>query len=86
MGVIGIIVATLVNLFLQSCAAVRHLGDRRAGVRWPHRLGDPANQGQLLRGRMTHGDRKAAIMGALSLYLGFINMFIVLLQLFGNRE
>ena len=29
---------------------------------------------------------KAAIMGALSLYLDFINMFMFLLQLFGNRE
>ncbi|HEX6000958.1 MAG TPA: Bax inhibitor-1 family protein, partial [Hyphomicrobiaceae bacterium] len=29
---------------------------------------------------------KGAIMGALSLYLDFINMFIMLLQLFGNRE
>ena len=29
---------------------------------------------------------KAAIMGALSLYLDFINMFMMLLQLFGNRE
>ena len=29
---------------------------------------------------------KSAIMGALSLYLDFINMFMFLLQLFGNRE
>ena len=29
---------------------------------------------------------KAAIMGALSLYLDFINMFMMLLQLFGNRN
>ena len=29
---------------------------------------------------------KGAIMGALSLYLDFINMFIMLLNLFGNRE
>ena len=28
----------------------------------------------------------AAIMGALSLYLSFINMFVLLLSLFGNRE
>jgi FtsH-binding integral membrane protein len=27
-----------------------------------------------------------AISGALSLYLNFINMFMMLLQLFGNRE
>ena len=29
---------------------------------------------------------KAAIMGALSLYINFINMFIMLLSLFGSRE
>jgi FtsH-binding integral membrane protein len=29
---------------------------------------------------------KTAILGALSLYLDFINMFTALLQLFGNRE
>jgi FtsH-binding integral membrane protein len=37
-----------------------------------------------------HGDQewlaKAGIMGALSLYLNFINMFMMLLSLFGNRE
>jgi FtsH-binding integral membrane protein len=29
---------------------------------------------------------RKAIMGALSLYLDFINMFLMLLRLFGNRE
>ena len=29
---------------------------------------------------------KAAIMGALNLYLDFINLFMFLLQFFGNRE
>ncbi len=29
---------------------------------------------------------KGAIMGALNLYLDFINMFVFMLQLFGNRE
>jgi FtsH-binding integral membrane protein len=29
---------------------------------------------------------KAAIMGALQLYLDFINMFVMLLSLFGNRN
>ena len=37
-----------------------------------------------------HGDQewlgKAAIMGSLSLYLNFINMFIMLLSIFGQRE
>jgi FtsH-binding integral membrane protein len=29
---------------------------------------------------------KLAVMGALTLYLDFINIFLMLLQLFGNRE
>jgi FtsH-binding integral membrane protein len=29
---------------------------------------------------------KASIMGALNLYLDFINMFVMMLQLFGSRE
>jgi hypothetical protein len=39
---------------------------------------------------MVRGDAvmmaKSAIMGAPSLYLDFINMFVMLLQLFGNRN
>ena len=68
-------------------AAVRHLGDRRAGVRGPHRLRHPAHQGQLLRGDANDATAmaKGAIMGALNLYLDFINMFVMLLQLFGRR-
>ena len=30
--------------------------------------------------------QKTAVMGALSLYLDFINLFLMLLRLFGNRE
>ncbi|MFC5355447.1 Bax inhibitor-1 family protein, partial [Azospirillum himalayense] len=32
------------------------------------------------------GNTKLAVMGALSLYLNFINLFQMLLQLMGNRE
>ena len=38
-----------------------------------------ASDGQVVMG-------KKAIMGALKLYLDFINLFIMLLHLFGNRE
>ena len=51
MGVIGIIVAGAgQHVPAVERAAVRHLGDRRAGVRGPHRLRHAADQGQLLRG------------------------------------
>jgi FtsH-binding integral membrane protein len=34
----------------------------------------------------TSEDRKEAIIGALSLYLDFINLFIMLLRIFGDRK
>jgi len=90
MGVIGLIVAMIVNIFLQSPAimfAVSILGVLIfAGL--------TAYDTQKIKTNYiehaAHGDQewlaKSAIMGALNLYLDFINMFMFLLQLFGNRE
>lgn len=88
MGVVGIVIAALVNLFLQSTAlqfAISVIGVLVfAGLTAydTQRIKD----GYL----MVRGDAammaKAAIMGALSLYLDFINMFVMLLNLFGNRN
>ena len=90
MGVIGLIVASVVNIFLQSEAimfAVSILGVLIfAGLT----AYDTQNIKNTYLQHAAHGDQewlgKAAIMGALSLYLDFINMFMFLLQLFGNRE
>ena len=90
MGVIGLVVASIVNIFIASSAvafAISVLGVLIfAGL--------TAYDTQQIKNtylQMAHsGDQewlgKAAIMGALSLYLDFINMFMFLLQLFGNRE
>ncbi len=90
MGVIGLVVASIVNIFLASSAmafAISVLGVLIfAGL--------TAYDTQRIKNdylQMVHaGDQewlaKSAIMGALSLYLDFINMFMFLLQLFGNRE
>ncbi|PCJ09444.1 MAG: hypothetical protein COB16_04605 [Rhodobacteraceae bacterium] len=90
MGVIGLIVASVVNMFMQSTAmqfAISSIGVLIfAGL--------TAYDTQKIKNtylQMAHsGDSewlgKAAIMGALSLYLDFINMFMMLLHLFGNRE
>jgi FtsH-binding integral membrane protein len=90
MGVIGLIVASIVNIFLASSAiafAVSVLGVLIfAGL--------TAYDTQKIKNTyLAHahgGDRewlgKAAIMGALNLYLDFINMFMFLLQLMGNRN
>ena len=90
MGVIGLIVASVVNIFLGSPAimfAVSVLGVLIfAGLT----AYDTQNIKNTYLAHASHGDQewlgKAAIMGALSLYLDFINMFMFLLQLLGNRE
>ncbi|MEP2030984.1 MAG: Bax inhibitor-1/YccA family protein [Paracoccaceae bacterium] len=90
MGVIGLIVASIVNLFLQSPAMMYAISAIGVLIF----AGLTAYDTQKIKNtylQMAHsGDQewlgKAAIMGALSLYLDFINMFMMLLTLFGNRE
>ena len=90
MGVIGLIVAMIVNIFLQSPAimfAVSVLGVLIfAGLT----AYDTQAIKQEYIDHAAHGDQewleKSAIMGALRLYLDFINMFMFLLQFLGNRE
>lgn len=87
MGLIGIIIASLVNLFLQSSAlqfAVSVIGVLVfAGLTaWDtQRIKEMYFEGD---GAVVAG--KKAIMGALSLYLDFINMFMFLLQFFGSQR
>lgn len=90
MGVIGLIVASIVNIFLGSPAimfAISILGVLIfAGL-------TAYDTQRIKTDYIAHAQSmdqewlgKAAIMGALSLYLNFINMFMMLLSLFGNRE
>jgi FtsH-binding integral membrane protein len=87
MGLIGVIIASVVNIFLGSSAlqfAISVIGVLVfAGL--------TAYDTQRIKTMYYEGDSveasgRKAIMGALSLYLNFINMFILLLQLFGNRN
>ena len=87
MGVIGILVAMVINIFLQSTAlqlAVSILGVLIfAGL--------TAYDTQMLKRQYayvagTEMAGKAIILGALSLYLDFINMFQFLLQFMGQRD
>jgi FtsH-binding integral membrane protein len=89
MGLIGIVIASLVNLFIGSTAlqfAVSVIGvivftgltawdSQRLKSEY---LGSYQSGGELAA--------KGAIMGALSLYLNFINLFMMLLQLMGNQR
>lgn len=90
MGLIGIIIASLVNMFMQSSALSWVIS--MAGVLVF--TGLTAYDVQRIKGMgeqgiMTQGDemiKKGAIMGALALYLDFINLFIMLLRFFGGSR
>jgi len=88
MGLFGIIIAGIVNFFLASSA-----------LQWVISVvgvlvfsGLTAWDTQRLKNEYIYGAmdgdtaERTAIMGALSLYLDFVNLFTMLLQLFGQRE
>ncbi len=87
MGVVGLLVASIINIFLQSSAmqfAISAIGVLLfAGL--------TAYDTQRIKSMYAHVAGtdmmgKTVIMGALSLYLDFVNMFMFLLQLFGGRR
>ena len=87
MGLIGIIIASVVNIFIGSSAlqfAISVIGVLVF-------VGLTAYDTQSIKNMYYAGDSedvgsKKALMGALRLYLDFINLFILLLQLFGQRR
>ncbi len=90
MGLIGLLVASIINIFVQSSAM--HFAISIIGVLIFAGLTayDTQNiKNTYLHLRTIHGEEaaaKAGIMGALSLYLNFLNMFMFLLSFMGNRE
>jgi hypothetical protein len=87
MGLIGIVIASVVNIFIGSTmmqfviSVVGVLVFVGLTAYDTQRIKEMYNE---LDGSEIAG--KKAIMGALSLYLNFINLFMMLLHLFGNRE
>jgi len=90
MGVIGLIVASIVNIFLASPAimfAVSALGVLIfAGLTAYDTQRIKTEYIQHAQAMDSEWLGKSAIMGALGLYLDFINLFMFLLQFLGNRE
>ena len=88
MGLFGVILASLVNLFMAS--SVLQFVISVIGVLVF--AGLTAWDTQQLKTEYLHGGmdgattERSAILGALSLYLNFINMFTLLLQLFGQKS
>ena len=87
MGLIGIIIASIVNLFLKSgpmyfiisiLGVLIFVGLTAYDTQKIKNMYSASDTGELMG--------KKAVMGALTLYLDFINLFIMLLRLFGQRR
>ena len=82
-GLIALIITSIVNIFIGSSVLAMTL----SAIAIIIFLGLTAYDTQRIRELVTYdNDGKAEVMGALSLYLNFINIFLSLLQLFGNRN
>ncbi|HRH01496.1 MAG TPA: Bax inhibitor-1/YccA family protein [Bacteroidia bacterium] len=88
MALIGMIVASLINFFMQSSTmsyiisfigVIVFTGLTAYDVQKLKRIGEGVEYG-------SESTKKLVIMGALSLYLDFINLFLSLLRLFGDRK
>jgi len=89
-GLIGVIIASLVNMFLRSAAVdyvISFIGvflfmgltayDTQMIKNWSAQLSGSADEADFMR---------VSIMGALKLYLDFINLFLFMLRFMGNRR
>lgn len=88
MGVIGLVIASIVNIFMKSpmlywittyAGVLIFVGLTAYDTQKIKNMNIIGNEG-------TEEDHKEAIMGALSLYLDFINLFLYLLRIFGKRK
>ncbi|MCX6273793.1 MAG: Bax inhibitor-1/YccA family protein [Bacteroidetes bacterium] len=88
MALIGIVIAGLINMFLRSdglsyiisfISVIVFTGLTAYDVQKIKAIGEQAEHGTELTAKMS-------IMGALTLYLDFINLFLALLRLFGSRK
>ena len=90
MGLIGILLASVVNIFLKSSAmywAISAIGVLVFVGLTAYDVQKIKNIGE--EGIMEQGEsavRKGAVIGALALYLDFINLFLMLLRFFGGSR
>jgi FtsH-binding integral membrane protein len=91
MGLIGVLVATLINFFLHNSAldyiisivgVMVFTGLTAYDVQKLKRIGE----GVEYEGVDVTNAKKMAVMGALTLYLDFVNLFLMLLRLFGRKD
>jgi FtsH-binding integral membrane protein len=87
MGLIGVVIASLVNIFAGSTALQFAISIIGVIVF----VGLTAYDTQRIKQMYLESDTaeiagKKAVIGALALYLDFINLFMIVLQLFGHRR
>jgi FtsH-binding integral membrane protein len=82
-GLIAIVIASVINIFVGSTVAQMVISAIAVIVF----LGLTAYDTQNIRQQLSESNsNNAEVAGALSLYLNFINLFMSLLQLFGNKN
>ncbi|WP_437608377.1 Bax inhibitor-1/YccA family protein [Erwinia sp. V71] len=89
MALIGIVLASLVNIWLKSPAlmwAVTYIGVVVFVGLTAYDTQKLKNIGEWINADDKENMRRFSIMGALTLYLDFINLFLMLLRIFGNRR
>ena len=88
MGLIGLIIASIVNMFLQSSALQFALSILTVIIFTGLTAYDVQKIKSLYYQFAGHAEAvsKAATMGALTLYMDFINIFLAILRLFGDRR
>ena len=90
MALIGLIIATVVNMFLKSSGFDYILSYAGVAIFVGLTAWDSQKIKQMLQTQydMSEGAQKLALIGALTLYLDFINLFLYLLRIFGgsNKE
>jgi FtsH-binding integral membrane protein len=92
MGVIGVLIAMVINFFLHSSGldylisiigVMVFVGLTAYDVQKLKRIGEGIEYGDVSSAADT---KKVSVLGALTLYLDFINIFLFLLRLFGDRR
>ena len=86
MGVFGLIVASLINVFFANGALTWVISLIGVVIFTALTAYDTQRISSGALVAQTGSVEKAAVLGALSLYLDFVNLFLFLLRLFGNRR
>lgn len=88
MGLFGLILAILINLWVQSSAFQFYISLAGVGIFTLLTAYDVQKIKRMAESMMADKEMhsKMAVMGALTLYLDFINLFFYLLELFGSQQ